>query len=261
MHQIPHGIGVASSLLDPNQERPPERALNEQTSEDYTMNARDVMAAPVVTAKPDMLVQDVAKVLVERHISAVPVIDSSGKLVGIVSEGDLVRRCELGTELKRASWLIFFMGPNKLAAEYVKAHGRKVADVMTREVITATRETPLHEIATLMEKNSIKRVPIVEQGRLIGLVTRANLVQAVAIAGQSLAIQPSDSSIRQRLLDHLKKQPWAHTSLLNVTVKDGVVDLWGMAVSDMEKQAFRVAAEGIDGVKAVHDTFVRSLGA
>jgi CBS domain-containing protein len=225
------------------------------------MKARDVMVTSVVIVPPNMLVKDVAKLMVQRRISAVPVVDESDKLVGLVSEGDLVRRTELGTEVQRAPWLTFFMGPNKLAAEYVKAHGRKVADVMTRAVITANPGTPLQEIAALMEKNSIKRVPIVTKGQLVGLVTRANLVQAVATAGRTLATQPSDSAIRQSLLEHLKKQPWAHTSLVNVIVQDGIVDLWGMAVSDTEKQAFRVAAEGIPGVKAVHDDFVRSLGA
>jgi CBS domain-containing protein len=225
------------------------------------MQARDVMVTSVVTVPPNMQVKDVAKLLVETRISGVPVLDDGDRLVGIVTEGDLVLRAELGTEVQRAPWLTFIMGPNKLAAEYVKAHGRKVADVMTREVITATPETPLQEIAAVMAKKSIKRVPIVKKSQLVGLVTRANLVQAVATAGRTLTIQPSDAAIRETLLQHLKKQPWAHTSLLNFLVQDGIVDLWGMAVSDKERQAFRVAAEGIPGVKAVHDDFVRSLGA
>ena len=147
-----------------------------------------------------------------------------------------------------------------LAAEYVKAHGRKVADVMTRDVITATADTPLHEIAALLEKNSIKRVPVVKNGQLVGIVSRANLVQAVASARKGLEIPLSDAAIRDRLLAHLKAQPWADTLLLNVTVNGGVVDLWGVTRSDTERKAIRVAAESTPGVSAVNDNlFTRRM--
>jgi len=127
---------------------------------------------------------------------------------------------------------------------------------MTRSVITATPDVPLHELATLLEKNSIKRVPIVKDGQLVGIVTRANLVQAVASARKILDISLSDTAIRAKLLAHLKSQPWAHTSLMNVTVTDGVVDLWGVTYSETEKKAIRVAAESIPGVRAVNDNLV-----
>ena len=194
------------------------------------MKARDVMVSPVVTVKPYSSVREVAKTLVEKGISAVPVTDDSGKLVGIVSEGDLMHRSEAGTERQRSWWLRLMAGDDMLAADYVKAHGRKVADVMTRNVITATPAMPLDEIAILLEMNSIKRVPIVEDGQLVGIVSRANLVQAVASAPKGLEIPLADSAIRDKLLAHLKAQPWAHTGLLNVTVSDGVVHLWGIRV-------------------------------
>ena len=220
------------------------------------MKARDVMVSPVITVKPYSSVKEVAKTFLERRISAVPVVDDQGKLVGIVSEGDLLHRSEAGTERQRPWWLLALTGDDTLAAEYVKAHGRKVADVMTRDVVTATPDTPLHEIATLLEKNSIKRVPLVKDGQLVGIVTRANLVQAVASARKGLDIPLSDTTIRDKLLAHLNAQSWAHTSLLNVTITDGVVDLWGMTNSEIERKAIRVAAESTPGVRAVNDNLI-----
>jgi predicted transcriptional regulator len=149
------------------------------------------------------------------------------------------------------------MGSSSIvAADYVKAYGRTVGDVMTQNVVTASPETALNEIATLLEKNSIKRVPIVRDGQLVGIVSRANLVQAIAGAPKGLEIPPSDSAIRDRLLDHLRSQPWPHTWLLNVTVNDGVVNLWGITNSEEEKNAIRVAAETVDGVRAVKNHLV-----
>ena len=207
------------------------------------MKARDVMVSPVITVKPSSSVKEVAKTFLERRISAAPVVDDQGKLVGIVSEGDLMHRAEAGTERHRSWWLRALTAEETLAAEYVKAHARKVADVMTRNVITATADTPLHEIAALLEKNSIKRVPIVKNGQLVGIVSRANLIQAVASTRKGLEIPLSDTTIRDKLLVHLKGQAWAHTLLLNVTVNGGVVDLWGITTSDAERKAIRVAAE------------------
>lgn len=224
------------------------------------MQARDVMVTPVVTVKPSASVQEVAKQFLEKQISAVPVVDDNGKLVGIISEGDLLHRVEAGTERRRSWWLRAFTEDDTLAAEYVKAHGRKVSDVMTRSVITATPETPLHEVATLMEKNAVKRLPVVEKGQLVGIVSRANLLQGVASSRQLLEVTPSDKAIRDRILSSLKAELWAHTGLLNVTVSDGVVDLWGVAESKAERKAIRVAAESTAGVRAVNDNLVTFSG-
>ena len=220
------------------------------------MKARDVMTSPAITVKPSALVQEVAKLFLERRISAVPVVDEQGKLVGIVSEGDLMHRTEAGTERKRSWWLQGLTGDETLAAEYVKAHARKVADVMTRRVITASPDSPLHEIASLLESNSIKRVPIVNDGQVVGIVSRANLIQAVASDRKELDIPASDSVIRDKLMANLQAEPWAHTGLLNITVKGGVVDLWGVTGSEAERKAIRIAAESIPGVCAVHDNLI-----
>jgi CBS domain-containing protein len=225
------------------------------------MYARDVMVAPVITVKPSTMVREVAELFLASKISAAPVVDGQEKLVGIVSEGDLLHRVEAGTERHRSWWLKGFVGDDTLAAEYVKAHGLKVSDVMTHSVITGTPQTPLHEIAALMEKNGIKRVPIVESGQMVGIVSRSNLIQAVATSRKLLDIPLSDTTIRENILSHLKKQPWAHTSMLNVTVNAGVVDLWGIAESAAERKAIRVAAESTLGVCAVNDNLItRSVG-
>ena len=221
------------------------------------MKARDVMVSPVISVKPSCTVKEVAKTLLERRISAVPVVDDSGKLAGIVSEGDLMHRAEIGTQRRHSWWLRVLTGDDALAAEYTKAHARTVADVMTRDVITASPDTPLHEIAALLERHSIKRVPIVKGSELVGIVSRANLLQALASSHKDLDIQLSDTTIRDRILAHLNNQPWAHTLLLNVTVNGGVVDLWGITGSDAEWKAIRVAAESAPGVTAVNDHLVR----
>lgn len=220
------------------------------------MKARDVMVSPVITVRPSSSVREAASILLDRRVSAVPVVDEQGKLVGIISEGDLLHRAESGTEQRRSWWLRALTEDETLAAEYAKAHARKVADAMTRRVITAAPETPLHEIAELLEKNGVKRVPIVENGQLVGIVSRANLIQAVASAGQQLEVPLSDSTIREKLLARLNQEPWAHTALINVTVTDGIVDLWGIVHSEAERKAMRIAAESIPGVCSVNDKLV-----
>jgi CBS domain-containing protein len=220
------------------------------------MKARDVMATPVINVKPSASVKEVAKLLLEQRISAVPVVDDQGEVVGIVSEGDLLHRAEAGTARRHSWWLLGVTGEVTFPEEYVKAHARKVADVMTRKVISATPETPLHQVAELLETNSIKRVPIIKDGQLVGIVSRANLVQVVASDRVSLDIPLSDANIREALLAHLRQQSWAHPWLLNVLVKDGIVDLWGVVQSDAERKAVRIAAETTRGVRAVNNNLV-----
>jgi CBS domain-containing protein len=221
------------------------------------MKARDVMVSRVITVKPSASVREVAETLVKQHISAVPVVDDQGKPLGIVSEGDLLHRAEASTERRHSWWLTGLIGGDALASEYIKAHSRSVADVMTKQVITAAPDTPLHEIAALLERNSIKRVPIVENGRIVGIVSRANLVQALASNRKSLEAPVSDREIREKILAELNGQPWAHTALLNVTVNSGVVDVWGIAQSETERKAILVAAETVPGVRAVHDNMMK----
>ncbi|MCP1752283.1 CBS domain-containing protein [Bradyrhizobium elkanii] len=218
------------------------------------MQARDVMVSPVITENSNATVRQVASLLLQHRISAVPVVGKDGELVGIVTESDLMHRTEAGTERPYSWWLRLLVGDAQMASDYVKSHAVKIADIMTRKVVTAAPDTPLHEIAMLLEKHGIKRVPIVDEaGHLLGIVSRANLLQAVASARPKLEMSPADSVIRKRLLGELHGQPWAHTFNLTATVQNGIVDLWGYAPSAAERTAIRIAAEAIPGVVAVND--------
>lgn len=221
------------------------------------MKASDIMATSVVTVTPDTSVQDVAEILLKNRISGVPVVDPEGRPIGIVSEGDLFRRAESGTGHERSWWLKLLMGRETLAAEFVKEHARRVADVMTRELVTAAPDTPVAEIASLLERHRIKRVPIVQGGRLVGLVSRANLLHALATLRRQAPVSPvADADLRKTIMARLEDEPWLSTSLINVTVTNGVVDTWGVVDSAAEKQALRVAIEEIPGVKTVNDNLV-----
>ena len=218
------------------------------------MQARDVMVSPVITIGENATVRDAAKLLIENRISAVPVVDDAGKLVGIVSEADLMRRPEVGTERPSSWWLSLLMGDGTVAAEYVKSHAMKVKDVLTRDVKTASPETRLYEIADLLEENHVKRVPIVSAGGdLVGIISRANIIQAVASARPKVEVSLSDAQIRNRLLDELKRHSWSRAHKLNVTVAKGTVGLWGFVHSEMQRRAVTIAAEAIPGVIAVND--------
>jgi CBS domain-containing protein len=223
------------------------------------MRARDVMVAPVITIGEDATVREVAKLLIDKRISAVPVVDHNGRVVGIVSEADLVRRPEAGTDRPDSWWLSLISGERAVAGEYVKSHAVKVKDVMTKHVHTAHPDTPLNRIADLFEEQNIKRIPIVNNGGdLVGIVSRANIVQAFASAGPKLEIGAPDAMIRERVIAELQKHSWSNFHKLNVIVANGVVDLWGVAGSEPERQAIRVAAESIPGVTAVNDHLARA---
>jgi CBS domain-containing protein len=223
------------------------------------MKARDVMVSPVITVSENDIIRDVAELLIEKRVSAVPVLDHAGTVVGIVSEADMLRRTEAGTERPVSWWLSAISGERTLAEEYIKSHARRVRDIMTTKVHTARPETPLSEIADMLEENNIKRVPIVNAGgNLVGIVSRANIIQAVASARPRLEISEPDAMIRERLIGELKKHSWSRLYKLNVTVTNGVVDLWGIAESEPECKAIRVAAESTPGVNAVNDHLVRA---
>src|ERR1700760_1676950 len=219
------------------------------------MRAAEVMTGEVITVGEDASVQEAAKLMAEHGISAVPVVDREGRMVGMVSEGDLLHRAETGTERRRSWWLEMVASTNQLSGEYIKSHSSRVKDVMTRDVISVTEETAVADIAILLESNRIKRVPVLRNGRLVGIVSRANLVRALAmtINDRPRGAEADDRAIRDRLLNELKAQKWAEVSPANITVKDGVVHLWSSYYSDQEKRALAAAAESIPGVRRVED--------
>src|SRR5215510_9009152 len=218
------------------------------------MKAEDVMVSTVITVGVNASIGEVAAILLNNHISAAPVVDEKGELVGIVSEGDLMRRPEIGTTKRHSWWLELISNKWGSATEYIKSHSRKVADVMTRDLITAKPDTPVGDIAGLLERNQIKRVPIVEGGKLVGIVSRANILQALSIATRKLPslMTADDSELRKKVVSQMASEPWRPT-MLTVTVQDGTVDLWGLVHSVEEKKAAQLAAEITPGVRGVVD--------
>jgi CBS domain-containing protein len=222
------------------------------------MIAADVMVCNVITVRADTSVEKIAETLLANRISAVPVVNEAGGLVGIVSEGDLIHRVEAGTERHRSWWLELLTGKEILAREFVKSHARKAADVMTRPVITVKPSTPLGELASLLEKHRIKRVPVVNDGKIVGIVSRANLVQALVRIGNKSAPAASveDSTLHDNILAQLRSTSWADASNISVVVNNGTVELWGIVDSEIEKNAIRVAVEVTPGVRQVSNRLV-----
>jgi CBS domain-containing protein len=216
------------------------------------MQARDIMASRVVSIAPEATVLEAIELMLKNRISGLPVIDRTGELVGIVTEGDFLRRAETGTERKRPRWLEFLLGPNSLAKDYVRSHGRKVEEVMTKELVTVSEEAPLDEVVRIMERKRVKRLPVMRGRELVGIVSRASLLHAFATMSRDLP-QPakSDADIRRRVMEELAKQPWAPIALIDIVVKNGVVELWGSITEASQGEALRVCAENISGVKAV----------
>lgn len=221
------------------------------------MQAQHVMTRNVISIGPDATVLQAARLMLQHHISGLPVVDAGGNLVGVVSEGDFLRRRETATTRRRSRWLEFLMGPGKMASEYTHSHGSKVSEVMSEDVKSVDESTDLEEIVELMERHRIKRVPVLCGGQLVGIVTRSNLMHAmVSMARTAPAAPQSDAAIREQLLAELQKQEWAPVSMTNVVVRDGVVELWGAIVDERQRVALKVAAENIPGVKTVKDHLV-----
>jgi CBS domain-containing protein len=224
-----------------------------RAGEEKLMRARDVMVRAVATATPETTVEEVARLMINLRISGVPVLDRNGQLVGIVTEGDLLRRAETGTEHPRSSWSEWFSSKSGLAAEYVKSHARRVEDVMTRGVATVGELAALGEIADLMETRRIKRVPVVHNGKIVGIVSRADLLQVLASGGAKTPGDERDHTIRIQLLAELDEQKWTDAGERRVVVSDGVVHFWGTVGSEEERRALRVVAENIPGVRGIED--------
>jgi len=217
------------------------------------MRAHQIMTRPVITVSPETTIVDAANLMLQRHVSGLPVVDSSGELVGVVSEGDFIRRSEIGTQRQRGRWLSFILGPGKSAADFVSEHGRRVSEVMTKDPLTITEDTAMPEIVELMEKNNVKRLPVVRGDKVVGIVSRANLLQAVASLAREVPDPTADDDhIRNRIIDALEKNDWCPFGL-SVVVRDGIVHLSGVITEERARQAAVVAAETVEGVKKVHD--------
>jgi CBS domain-containing protein len=220
------------------------------------MRASDVMVRDVVTVRPETELAEAVKLLAEYDVSALPVIDGENNLVGILSEADLIHRVEIGTEKHRSWWLEAVTGAATLAEEFAKEHGREVGEIMTPEVVSVAEDTPLSEIAALLERKRIKRVPVVRNGKLVGIVSRSNLVQALASVAGHIEPAESDRQIRLELLSRLEQQSWTDFGSRNVTVGDHVVHLWGLVGSPVERKALLALAESVPGVARVCDEMI-----
>jgi len=221
------------------------------------MNVRKIMTAPVITIGPMASVLDLANLMVENCISGVPVVEESGKLVGIVTEGDLLRRHELSTEKRYPWWLQILCRESVLTDEYVKARAKIISDIMSCDPVTISPDESVSRMVELLEKHGIKRLPVIENGELVGIASRADLICAFADLHRLEHIEIDDRHIRERLLCHLAVQPWAHIKLVNVNVDGGVVELTGVVRTEAERKAIRVAAESMTGVKQVIDRMVQ----
>jgi CBS domain-containing protein len=223
------------------------------------MRALDVMVQDVVTVRRDTDVAEAIKLLAEHDVSALPVLDENGALVGMLSEVDLIRRVEIGTEKHRPWWVEAVTGASTLATEFAKSHGKKVGEVMATGVISVSEDAPLSEIAAVLERNRIKRVPVVKDGKLLGIVSRANLIQALAsVVGRIDQHDETDRQIRLDLLARLQEQTWTGFGSRNITVSGGVVHLWELVGSGAERKALCALAEGVPGVSRVSDEMIPS---
>ncbi|MDE2285479.1 MAG: CBS domain-containing protein [Hyphomicrobiales bacterium] len=219
------------------------------------MRVSDVMTRNVVSIRPDDTILKAVRLMLQNRISGLPVVDADGSLVGMITEGDFLRRNEIDTERRRPKWIEFVLGPGRIAGEYVLASGRKVEEVMTAEPITVGEDVSLAAVVELMERNSIKRLPVLRDGKIVGIISRANLMRAlVSSAQESKAPVGDDTSIRDQILTAFAAKPWAPR--IDVTVKGGVADLWGTITDERMRKACVVVAENVPGVRQVHDHIV-----
>jgi CBS domain-containing protein len=220
------------------------------------MRAADIMTRQVITIRHDASVWEAVRLMLQNKISGLPVVDQNGQLVGMATEGDFLRRAETKTERTRPRWLEFLTSPGALAKEYTHSHARRVEEVMTSEPLTVSGDAPLDQVVHVLEKHHIKRVPVLDGERLIGIISRANLLHALAAVAADLPPPAKDDvEIRERLLAELAGKPWS-PKMVNVVVRSGVVELSGVIFDDRTREAIKTAAENVRGVKAVHDHIV-----
>jgi CBS domain-containing protein len=208
------------------------------------------MTASVATVRPDAKVSEIAKQLLARHISALPVVVDRDKVVGIVSESDLMCRSENETERQSPLWIRMFAEPRDRAHDYIKSHGLHAREIMSRNVISVAEDTPLAEIAETLEKHHIKRVTVLRDGKLVGIVSRANLLQGLVAAGTKTAATASDRDLKAAI-EAAMYAAGLNAEYVSVVVADGVATIWGMVESETEQSALGVAAEEVAGVGRV----------
>ena len=218
------------------------------------MKAQDIMTRDVTTVSPDTSVRDIAALMMEKHISGVPVLSDDATIIGIVSQSDLLHRAEAGTERKHKWWFRVFADSDAAAREYAKAHGLRARDMMSRYVISVRDDAELRDVADILDSHRIKRVPVVHEGRLVGIISRGDLVRALSqVQVSKAAMRIDNAALHKALRDRIKRQSWINDSYINVAVNDGVVELWGFVVSADQHSALRALIEETEGVRQVED--------
>lgn len=218
------------------------------------MNVGDIMTVGAATVSPKTMIAEAARLMLEHHISGVPVVDENGGLVGMVTEKDILRRTEIGTEQGHPHWLEIVMSATTLADEYVRANARTVEDVMSRDVISISPETSLADVVALMEKHGFRRLPVIEGGKVTGIVARSNFLRAFVRRSEGTPPSTADDlEIRSRIVEEIQKHGWVPTSTIEVLVTDGAVELKGAVIDERIRDALRVVAENATGVKSVED--------
>lgn len=220
------------------------------------MQVKDIMTRNVISISPDESIMKAARLMLQNRISGLPVIDLNGELMGIVTEGDFLRRGELGTQRRRPKWLEFIVGPGRLAEEYVHSAGRKVDEIMTTDPVTASEDDSLEKVVEVMERRHVKRLPVTRAGHVVGIISRSNLMHALASFARETGerVPTNDSQIRTNIQAVLDRETWAPR--VSVVVKNGVAELWGVITDDRERKAVAVAVENVPGVERVHDHLV-----
>ena len=218
------------------------------------MEAKDIMTREVATVSPETSVHEIAALMMAKNISGVPVVNTEGAIVGIVSEGDLLHRAEVGTERKHKWWFQIFADFDAAAREYAKAHGLSARDIMSRYVISVRDDADLRDVADILDSHRIKRVPVLHDGRLIGIISRRDLVRAlVQVQPSSTPVKLENAALHMTLRDRFKSQSWLNDAYINVAVNDGAVELWGFVVSTDQHRALRALVEETPGVRRVED--------
>ena len=224
-----------------------------------SMKAADIMSRDVISVGPDAPVREVASTMLMRRISGLPVVDAEGRVLGIVSEGDLIRRPEIQTDQPRRGWLSWFLSDEERARDFIKSHGLKAREVMTQPAICVAPDMPLAEVVRLMERHRIKRLPVIENGKLAGLVTRTDLLRALATHQAASPAGLNDQELRERINAILRDEDWAVSAIVNVQVENGVAQLWGTVESASQRQALLIAVRGVHGVRDVQAHLGRTL--
>lgn len=218
------------------------------------MKAHEIMTRDLITVKPDTPVREIAALMAEKHISGVPVVADDGQVIGVVSQGDLLHREEIGTERRPKSWLRVFADPDQMAREYVRTHGLRAHDIMSRHVVSVSADADLQHVADTMDKHRFKRVPVVDKGKLVGLITRGDIVRTLnKMQASAKAMSLDNTALEKALLQKMRNQPWLDGTYINLTVKDGAIELWGFIKSEDQRNALKVLIEETAGSRKVDD--------